>query len=100
MSAYYILTQTVTDVPRYFRYYVSAVVPILQKHKAEIVVGEMEAKPVQGNPAKGVVVVRFPSEQAVYDFLADPEYQPILKIRLALTENASAVVAPAFVPPT
>jgi uncharacterized protein (DUF1330 family) len=99
MSAYFILTQTVTDVPKYFEQYVSRVMPLLQKHKAEVVVGEMEAKPLQGSPAKGVVILRFPSEQAICDFLGDPDYQPVLQIRLALTENANAVMAPAFAMP-
>ena len=45
---------------------------------------------------KGVVVLRFPSEQAVRDFVNDPEYKPVKEIRLALTTNANAVLAPEF----
>lgn len=100
MSAYYILTQTVTDPQRYGEEYVARVMPFLAKHKAEVIVGELEAEPLQGDPAKGVVVVRFPSEQAVRDFVSDPDYQPILKIRLSLTTNANAVMAPAFKMPS
>lgn len=96
MSAYYILTQTVTDPQKYFQEYVTQVMPFLAKHKAELVVGELEATPLQGNPAKGVVVLRFPSEQAVRDFVDDPDYQPVKKIRMDLTVDANAVMAPAF----
>jgi uncharacterized protein (DUF1330 family) len=96
MSAYYILTQTVTDPQKYFQEYVTRVMPFLAKHKAELVVGEIDATPLQGNPAKGVVVLRFPSEQAVHDFVNDPDYQPVKQIRLNLTVNANAVMAPAF----
>ena len=56
----------------------------------------MDATPLQGDPAKGVVVLRFPSEQAVRDFLSDPDYQPIKKIRMSLTTNANVVMAPEF----
>jgi uncharacterized protein (DUF1330 family) len=51
---------------------------------------------VQGDPPEAVVVVRFPSEQAIRDFLDDPVYQPVLQIRLNLTKNAHAVMAPEF----
>jgi uncharacterized protein (DUF1330 family) len=96
MSAYYILTQTVTDAQKYGQEYVAKVMPFLAKYKAEVIVGELEAKPLQGDPAKGVVVLRFPSEQAIQDFVSDPDYQPIKKIRISLTTNANAVMAPEF----
>jgi len=96
MSAYYILTQTVTDPQKYGQEYVAKVLPFLAKYKGELIVGELEAKPLQGDPAKGVVVLRFPSEQAIQDWLSDPDYQPIMRIRTSLTTNANAVMAPAF----
>ena len=96
MSAYYILTQTVTDPQKYGQEYVAKVMPFLAKYRGELIVGELEAKPLQGDPAKGVVVLRFPSEQAIQDWVNDPDYQPILKIRLSLTTDANAVMAPAF----
>ena len=96
MSAYFVLTQTVPDPQKYGQEYVAKILPFLEKHGAEVIVAELEAKPLQGNPAKGVVVLRFPSEQAILDFIDDPDYQPIKAIRLGLTTNASAVMAPAF----
>lgn len=96
MSAYYILTHTVTDPQRYDQEYVAKVVPFLAKHAAELIVVELEATPLQGDPAKGVVVLRFPSEQAIRNFVDDPDYQPIKQIRMDLTTNANAVMAPEF----
>jgi len=96
MSAYYILTQTVIDPQRYRQEYVAKVLPFLAKYEAEVIVVELEATPLQGDPAKGVVVLRFPSEQAIRNFVDDPDYQPIKEIRLGLTTNANAVMAPAF----
>jgi uncharacterized protein (DUF1330 family) len=96
MSAYYILTQTVTDLEKYAQEYIAKVIPLLVKYGAEVLVADMQAKPLQGDPAKGVVVVRFPSEQALEGFLRDPEYQPVFKVRLSLTTNAHAVMAPEF----
>jgi uncharacterized protein (DUF1330 family) len=96
MSAYFILTQTVTDLQKYGQEYVAQVMPFLAKYKAEVIVAELEAKPLEGDPAKAVVVLRFPSEQAIENFLGDPDYQPIKKIRMSLTKNANAVMAQEF----
>ena len=35
-------------------------------------------------------------EQAIRNFVNDPDYQPIKKIRMGLTTNANAVMAPDF----
>lgn len=96
MSAYYILTHTITDPQKYGQEYIPGVMPFLAKYKAEVLVAEFEATPLQGNPAKGAVVLRFPSEQAVRDFVSDPAYQPVKQLRLSITTNANAVMAPEF----
>jgi uncharacterized protein (DUF1330 family) len=96
MTAYFVLTHTITDIQKYRQEYIPGVMPFLAKHKAEVVVAELEAKPLEGAPAKGVVVLRFPSEQAITDFLADPGYQPVKKIRTGITRNGNAVMAPEF----
>ena len=99
MSAYFILTQTITDPERYQKEYIPGVLPFLAKYQAEVVVADFNATPLQGEPAQGVVVLKFPSEQAIQEFMDDPEYKPVKDIRLAITTNASAVTAPAFKPP-
>jgi uncharacterized protein (DUF1330 family) len=99
MSAYFILMHTVTDQQQYFERYVTHVMPVLAKHKAEVVVGDLAATALQGKPPEGVVVVRFPSEQAIRDFLDDPVYQPLKQVRFDLTRDAHAVMAPEFTMP-
>ncbi len=96
MTAYYILTHTITDPDRYRKEYIPATWPILTKHKGEIVAVSLNAEALQGNPPGGVIVVRFPSEEAIRTFVDDPEYQPIKKIRLETTTNASAILVPEF----
>ena len=44
MSAYFILMHTVTDQQQYFERHVTHVLPLLSKHKGEIVVGDLAAK--------------------------------------------------------
>jgi uncharacterized protein (DUF1330 family) len=96
MPAYFILTHTITDLERYRGEYVPQVLRFIAKHNGEIVVASPDAEPLQGNPEKGVVVLRFPSEEAVRGFVNVPEYQPAKELRSALTTNANAVLAPEF----
>jgi uncharacterized protein (DUF1330 family) len=96
MTAYFILTHTITDIETYRSEYIPQVLPFIAKHGGEIVVASPETEPLQGNPEKGVVVLRFPSEEAVRAFVNDPEYQPAKKLRIAATTNANAVLAPEF----
>ncbi len=96
MAAYFILTHTITDLERYQEEYVPQVLPFIAKYNGEIVVASFDAEPLQGDPAKGVVVLRFPTEQAVRDFVNDPEYKPVKELRLESTTNANAVLAPEF----
>ena len=94
MSAYYILTQTITDTERYQKEYIPGVMPFLAKYKGEVVVAEFETEPLQGDPPKGAVVIRFPSEQAIRSFMDDPEYKPLKDLRVSITITANAVMAP------
>jgi uncharacterized protein (DUF1330 family) len=51
MSAYFILTHTINDPQKYVQEYIPGVMPFLAKHKAEVVVAELAAKPLEGDPA-------------------------------------------------
>jgi uncharacterized protein (DUF1330 family) len=96
MAAYFILTHTITDLERYRSEYIPLVLPFIARYDGEIVVASPDAEPLQGTPEKGVVVLRFPSEEAVRGFVNDPEYQPAKALRIAVTTNANAVLAPEF----
>ncbi len=96
MAAYFILTHTITDLETYQSEYVPMVLPFIAKYDGEIVVVSPDAEPLQSSPEKGVVVLRFPSEEAVRGFLNDPEYQPAKELRISVTTNANAVLAPEF----
>ena len=96
MAAYFVLTQTVTDQTAYSQQYILGVLPFLAKHGAEVLVASFETEALQGEPADGAVVLRFPSEQAVRNFVNDPDYRPLKELRLSITRNANAVLAPEF----
>lgn len=96
MAAYFILTQSFADLERFRAEYVPKVLPFIKKHGGEIVVASFAVEPLEGDPPEGAVVLRFPTEQAVRDFVNDPDYKPVKEIRLALTINSNAVLAPEF----
>ena len=96
MAAYFVLTHTITDLKRYQSDYVPKVLPFIAKYDGDIVVAVPDAEPLEGSPAKGVVILRFPTEDAVRSFLNDPEYQPVKEIRIGVTTNANAVLASGF----
>src|SRR5262245_16369639 len=96
MAAYLVLTQTIKDTERYQKEYIPDVLRFLAKYKGEVLAAEFQTEPLQGNPAKGAVVIRFPSEQAIRDFMDDPDYKPLKDLRISITTDANAVMAPEF----
>ncbi len=98
MPAHIVLMQEVDDLDRYRGEYVPGVVPLLQKHGAELVVAGSDAKPAEGEPPNSTVVIRFDDADAAWGFLNDPDYQPVNEIRLSTTTRGQMVVAPGFAP--
>ena len=96
MTAYFILTHTITDLETYRSEYIPQVLPFIAKYGGEMVVASPDSEPLQGKPEKGVVILRFPSQEAVRGFVNDPEYQPVKELRIEVTSNANAVLAPEF----
>ena len=99
MSVYFVLTQTITDPDRYSEEYIPAVMPFLAKYGGEVLAADFQATPLQGEPAAGAVIVKFPSESSLREFLDDPTYQPVKALRLSITTSANAVMVPEFQPP-
>ena len=99
MTAYIVVTQTISDLETYMSDYVSQVIPFIVKHEGEVIVAASQAQPLEGNPADGVVVLKFPSEEAALAFVNDPGYQPVKKIRHSITTNGNMVLAPEFQAP-
>jgi uncharacterized protein (DUF1330 family) len=97
MSVYVIVSYDIAD-PKLFEGYVPGVVPLLQRHGAEILVADVEAKTLEGESRGANVVVRFETEEAAMNWYNDPDYQPVKKIRTDSTENATLALAKQFVP--
>ncbi len=99
MTAYIIASYDIVDTKAY-EGYVPGVVPLLQKHGAEILVAEYDAQVIEGDKRNVYVVLKFKSEEAALGWYNDPAYEPVKKIRLASCDNGNAVLAKQFVPPS
>jgi uncharacterized protein (DUF1330 family) len=98
MAVYVIAGYDITD-PKGYEGYVPGVVPLLQKHGAEILAVDYESQPLEGKPRKVNVVLKFDSEEAVRNWYNDPAYAPARQIRLDSTEGGYIAMAKEFEPP-
>ncbi len=98
MSVYVIVGYDITD-PRGYEGYVPGIVPLLQRHGAEILAADYESAPLEGEARKVNVVLKFPSEEAARNWHNDPAYAPLKQIRLNSTEGGYIVMAKEFKPP-
>jgi uncharacterized protein (DUF1330 family) len=99
MSVYVIAEYDIAD-PKGYEGYVPGVVPLLQKHGAEILVADYEAAALEGRPGGVTVVLKFGSEKAARDWYNDPDYGPVKQIRLGTTKNGTIVLAKEFKMPS
>ena len=99
MSVYVIASYDIED-PEVYEGYVPGVRPLLQKHGAEVLVADYEAKTIEGQGRGVNVVLKFESEAAAMNWYNDPDYGPVKKIRLDSTTNGTVILAKQFVPPS
>lgn len=98
MAAYMIAMYDIVD-PDGYEGYVPGVIPLLQKHGAQVLVADYDARPIEG-PGRGVcVVLKFESEAAALTWYNDPAYGPVKKIRVDSSANTNILLAKEFVQP-
>lgn len=87
MPGYLIANLDVTDKAG-FDEYRQKVTPLIAKFGGRYLVRGGEVRTLEGNlPIHRLVVLEFPSLEAAQRFYDSPEYQPLLKIRLASTKS-------------
>ncbi len=93
MPGYLIANLDVTD-PAGFEEYRTKVSPLIAKFGGRYLVRGGDVKTLEGNlPIHRLVVLEFPSVEAAQHFYDSPEYQPLLKIRLASTKSDLVLAA-------
>lgn len=93
MAGYLIANLEVTD-PAGFEEYRKKVSPLIAQFGGRYLVRGGEVRTLEGNlPIRRLVVLEFPSVEAAQRFYDSPEYQPLLKIRLASTKSDLVLAA-------
>ena len=97
MAAYIGAFYDIANVDLY-QGYVPGVIPLLQKHGAEVLVADYETQALEGQKRSVCVVLKFQSEAAALAWYNDPDYAPVKKIRVASSGDTSILLAKEFVP--
>jgi uncharacterized protein (DUF1330 family) len=79
-----------------FKDYPPLVAPLLQKHGARLLAMDTNPKALEGTPKTMNAIVEFPSEQAVYNFYNDPQYQSFIRLRHNSTSNCTMIILNQF----
>lgn len=87
MAGYLIANIEVTD-PAGFEEYRQKVPAVIAQFGGRYIVRGGDARTLEGNlPLHRLVVLEFPTREAAQSFYDSPEYQPLLRLRLASTRS-------------
>ena len=92
MTAYLIAEIEISD-PATFQRYRDQVGSLIERHGGRYIVRGGETEVIEGGPKPArIVVIEFPSRAAFHAFYGDPDYQPVLALRLAASTSRLLVV--------
>jgi uncharacterized protein (DUF1330 family) len=97
MAVYLVTSCDITD-PEKYAPYVPNVMPLLDRHGAEVIAADKNAITIDGEERDLTVIIKFPSPEGAREFSEDPEYQPWKEIRLASTTNRASIMVAEFDP--
>jgi uncharacterized protein (DUF1330 family) len=92
-AVYFVAVHNVSD-PDQLREYVAAAGGTLGS--GEIIVADEAATTYEGDPRSRIVILRFPSQEAVDEWYKSEDYQKALPLRLSSTSDNWAGVVKAF----
>ncbi len=91
MTAYIIASYDITD-PEGYEGYVPGVRPLLEKHGAQILAADFDARLLEGEKRSVHVLLQFASKEAALGWYEDPDYEAVKKIRLDSCSNNNMVL--------
>ncbi len=87
MSAYVIGKVTIND-PETYKKYTEKTPALIKKHGGKFLVRGGAVETLEGEAfSERVVVIEFPSQQALHDWYNDPDYQAAMVFRHAASEG-------------
>lgn len=99
MSAYIMAFVRTHDLEAYNREYATFAFPLVMKHGGQPLVMADKVQPIEGSLPKGrLMMVEFPSLDHAKAFYADPEYQPLIKVRQKYSDSDAVIFDKGFDP--
>jgi uncharacterized protein (DUF1330 family) len=94
---YMVANYTIND-QAVFRQYMKEAGPLAPRFGGKIIVFNLNAAAVEGDPKRVIAIAEFPSLADAQRFYDSPEYEAARKFRVASTEG-SIIITEGFVPP-
>jgi uncharacterized protein (DUF1330 family) len=92
MKAYLVLDFSIRDLEG-FMPYIAKVPAYIERHGGRYIVRGAEPKPMEGDwSPERMVIIEFPTRQKAEQFLGDPEFQELAKIRHKTTVSKLVLV--------
>jgi uncharacterized protein (DUF1330 family) len=91
VTAYYI-GQHEIDGESAFAAYLKETIPFIEKHGGRYLTKAGSHEMLEGKRPSRVVIVEFPTKQAIKDWYNDPGYQPLITKRRAVTRSVMIAV--------
>lgn len=99
MSAYMMAFVRINDFEAYNREYAPLAFPLVEKHGGQPLVMTENVHPLEGTLPEGrLVIVEFPSLENAKAFYADPDYQPLIKVRQQYSDSEAVIFDKGFDP--
>jgi uncharacterized protein (DUF1330 family) len=96
MAVYVVNAYDIHDFETFKQYPPPRVAPLLLKYGAKVLAMDTTPKVLEGIPKTMNAIIEFPSEEAVYNFYNDPEYQSFINLRLNSTSNCTMIILKQF----
>ena len=92
MKAYLVLDFSVHDLEG-FRPYIANIPAFIERHGGRYIVRGAEPKTIEGDwSPERMVIIEFPARQNAEQFLADPDFQELARIRHRTTTSKLVLV--------
>jgi len=89
----YVIAMVRVDNPETYKEYTSRTPPTVKKYGGRFLTRGGEVDTAEGEPFNDrLVLLEFPSKQAIHDWFADPEYQAAMKYRKASSEARILII--------
>ena len=87
MSAYIVATVSIKD-PQTYKKYTAKTPALIAKHGGKFIARGGDVETLEGETFKDrMVIIEFPTKQALQDFYNDPDYQQAIQIRQSASQG-------------